>query len=321
MNPRCGGMTLVELLLAMGLGAVLMLGASSMLLAVSASHAAQASQARMDDSGRYAMDVVARALRQSAYINLDAGAGAWLPATEDSASLSGLDARSLVRNAEGISNSLPDAMHGSDVLAVRFQGAGPADGGDGTVLNCAGFAVGAGASESERGWSIFYVAIGGDGEAELRCKYRSANGWGADAIIRGVDSFQVLYGLDTDTPADGVANLYLNATGLDARDASLVPAGETATQRQRDLLRRTHWKRVTSVRLALLLHGEDDQGGQVAQTGPPQFDLFGPAYSDAHGAGDAGVRIVLPSLPAIEQRRLRKLVQTTVMLRNAVPRS
>ena len=49
-----------------------------------------------------------------------------------------------------------------------------------------------------RGWSIFYVAANGDGEAELRCKYRGASGWGADAIVRGVDSFQVLYGVDTD---------------------------------------------------------------------------------------------------------------------------
>lgn len=314
-------MTLVELLLALGLGAVLMLGASSMLLAVSASHAAQASQARMDDSARYAIDAMARALRQSAYINLDAGAGSWLPAAGDSANLSGLDARSLGKNAEGISNPLPDAMHGSDVLAVRFQGAGAAQGGDGTVLNCAGFGVGAGASENERGWSIFYVAIGGDGEAELRCKYRGADGWGADAIIRGVDSFQVLYGLDTDTPPDGVANQYVNATGLDARDAALVLPGESAVERQRQLQHRTHWKRVASVRVALLLHGEDDQGGAAAQTGPPQFDLFGPAYADAHGASDAGVRIDVSSLPARQQGRLRKLVQATVMLRNAVPQS
>ena len=314
-------MTLVELLLALGLGAVLILGASSMLLAVSASHAAQASQARMDDSARYAIDAMARALRQSAYINLDAGAGSWLPAAGDSANLSGLDARSLSKNAEGISNPLPDAMHGSDVLAVRFQGAGAAQGGDGTVLNCAGFGVGAGASENERGWSIFYVAIGGDGEAELRCKYRGADGWGADAIIRGVDSFQVLYGLDTDTPPDGVANQYVNATGLDARDAALVLPGESAVERQRQLQHRTHWKRVASVRVALLLHGEDDQGGAAAQTGPPQFDLFGPAYADAHGASDAGVRIDVSSLPARQQGRLRKLVQATVMLRNAVPQS
>jgi len=317
MNRRCGGMTLLELLLALGLGAVLMLGASSMLLAVSASHAAQASSARMDDSGRYAMDAIARALRQSAYVNWDAGAGAWRPSAEDSTSLAGLDARSLGKNAEGISNSLPDAVQGSDVLAVRFQGAGAAQGGDGTVLNCAGFGVGAAASESGRGWSIFHVAIGSDGQGELRCKYRAANGWGADAIIRGVDSFQVLYGLDTDTPADGVANLYVNATELDARDAALVLPGENAAQRQRQLHRRTHWKRVASVRVALLLHGEDDDGGKAGQTGPPQFDLFGPGYSDAEGARDAGTRVIVASLPARQQGRLRKLVQATVMLRNA----
>jgi len=319
----CQGMTLVELLLALALGAMLILGATGMLLAVSASHAAQASHARIDDSGRYAMDAIARALRQSAYVNYvnyvsgDAGAVPLLPAAHDSASLAGLDAHSLSRNSEGISNPLPDAMQGSDVLAVRFQGAGPADGGDGSVLNCAGFGVGAPASEGERGWSIFYVAIASDGEAELRCKYRGASSWGADALIRGVDSFQVLYGLDTDTPPDGVANQYVNATALAARDAALGLAGESEPERQRDLQRRTHWKRVTSVRLALLLHGENDQGGKAGQTGPPQFDLFGAPYSETDGAADVGTRITVASLPPAQQGRVRKLVQTTVTLRNA----
>lgn len=315
-HRRCRGMTLVELLVALGLGAVLMLGASAMLLAVSASHAAQTAYARLDDSGRYALDAMARALRQSAYVNWEAGAATM--SIDDSANLAGLDARSISRNSEGIGDPLPAAVHGSDVLAVRYQGSGAPPGGDGTVLNCAGFGVPAGSSEAQRGWSIFYVAQAGDGQAELRCKYRGANGWGADAIVRGVDSFQVLYGLDTDTPPDGVPNQYVNATALAVRDAALVLAGDSEAQRQRDFQRRTHWKRVASVRLALLLHGEDGQGAEAAQTGPPQFDLFGAAYSAAEGAGDDGVRIVAANLPAQERGRWRKLVQATVVLRNGV---
>ncbi|MBE3026888.1 pilus assembly protein PilW [Janthinobacterium sp. BJB1] len=313
---RHRGMGLVELLVALALGAMLMLAASAVLLAASGSYGDQSASARLDDNGRYALDTIARAVRQTAYVNWDSSAAPVAHADYDSANLAGLDARSLGKNSEGISEALPDALHGSDVLALRYYGAGKEEGGDGSVLNCAGFGVGAAQTQAQRGWSIFYVAQGADGVGELRCKYRGANGWGADAVIRGVDSFQVLYGLDTDTPPDGVANRYVNAGALDACDAALLLAGADAAARQRDLHRRTHWKRVASVRVALLLHGEAGQADKMTELGPAQFDLFGKAYAEAHGAGDAGVRIMRASLPAATRSRPRQVVQASIMLRN-----
>ncbi|MEG0884568.1 MAG: PilW family protein, partial [Janthinobacterium sp.] len=298
MNGRHRGMSLVELLVALSLGTLLMLAASSMLLAASGSYGDQSASARLDDNGRYALDTIARAVRQTAYVNWDSSAAPVAHADDDSANIAGLDAHSLGKNSEGISGALPGALHGSDVLALRYYGAGKEAGGDGSVLNCAGFGVGAAQTEAQRGWSIFYVAQGADGEGELRCKYRGANGWGADAVIRGVDAFQVLYGLDTDTPPDGVANRYVNA---------MVLAGADAAARQRDFYRRTHWKRVASVRVALLLHGEAGQADKMAEMGPAQFDLFGQAYAEAHGAGDTGVRIARASLPAATRSRMRQL--------------
>ncbi|MGK5033392.1 PilW family protein [Janthinobacterium sp. MDT1-19] len=313
---RYRGMSLIELLVALTLGALLMLAASTMLLAASGSYGDQSASARLDDNGRYALDSIARAVRQTAYVNWDSSAAPVAHAAHDSANIAGLDAHSLGKNSEGISGALPYALHGSDVLALRYYGAGKEAGGDGSVLNCAGFGVGAAQTEAQRGWSIFYVAQGADGEGELRCKYRGANGWGADAVIRGVDGFQVLYGLDTDTLHDGLANQYVNASALDAYDAALVLAGADAAARQRDFHRRTHWKRVVSVRVALLLHGEAGQLDKMAELGPAQFDLFGKAYAEAHGAGDTGVRVARASLPAATRARLRQLVQASIMLRN-----
>ncbi|MDI3296009.1 PilW family protein [Janthinobacterium tructae] len=310
------GMSLVELLVALSLGALLMLAASSMLLAASGSYGDQSASARLDDNGRYALDTIARAVRQTAYVNWDSSAAPVAHADYDSANIAGLDAHSLGKNSEGISGALPGALHGSDVLALRYYGTGKEEGGDGSVLNCAGFGVGAAQTQAQRGWSIFYVAQGADGEGELRCKYRGANGWGADAIIRGVDGFQVLYGLDTDMPPDGVANRYVNASALDAYDAALVLVGADAAARQRDLHSRTHWKRVAGVRVALLLHGEAGQADKMADLGPAQFDLFGKAYAEAHGAGDTGVLIARTALPIATRSRLRQLVQTSIMLRN-----
>ena len=311
--PRQQGLTLVEMMIALTIGALVMLAASALLVASSGSYRQQSEAVRLNDGGRYALDTIERAVRQAALVSWD-GKGAPVGAQAgDSASVSGLDARSVSKNSDGIDTPLVGAVNGSDVLALRFAGAGAEAGGDGSVLNCAGFGVGAARSAQERGWSIFYVAIDADGEAELRCKYRGEKSWGADAIVRGVDSFQVLYGLDTDVPPDGVANQYLNASAINALDDALVLAGGDADARARDKAARSFWKRVVSIRVALLLHGEP---GSRPDKLPLQFDLFGKDYSDVHGSADAGVRIDEALLPAAQRGRLRKLVESTIALRN-----
>jgi type IV pilus assembly protein PilW len=202
------------------------------------------------------------------------------------AAVNGRDAASISRSSDGISVPLPPVANGSDVLALRFAGSGAGASGDGSSVNCAGFGV-AGARRA----GAFSTWADASGETELRCKYRSASGWGADAIVRGVDSFQVLYGVDTDTPPDGVPNTYLNATAVQAI------AG---------------WKRVCSIKLALLLHGERNTRSDTVDA---RYDLFGPAYSDAHGE-DLGVRVVESSLPPSQRLRARRLFSMTVALRN-----
>jgi type IV pilus assembly protein PilW len=191
------------------------------------------------------------------------------------------------------------------VLAVRFAGAA-----DGSVISCAGFAVGV----QEEGWSIFYVGRSATGEPELRCKYRGKTGWGADAVIGGVDTFQVLYGLDTDAPTDGVANEFVSAAVLNERDAALVLAATDAAGRERELRRRTHWKRIAGIRVALVLHGA--QRARSADE-PMVFDLFGRPYSDAFGGLDHGVHLAEDAMPDDLRGRIRRQFASTVTLRNA----
>lgn len=310
---RARGLGAAELMLALALGVLVALAAATVLLGASASYVDQVESARLNDSARYAVEIIGRAVRQTIFVDLggvDAPAGA---RPGDSASVDGLDARSVSRTTHGIESPLPGAVNGSDVLALRYFGAGSGAGGDGSVINCAGFGVGAAASEAERGWSIFYVATDSGGEAELRCKYRGESGWGADAIVRGVDSFQVLYGLDTDEPPDGAANQYVNASVIRERDAALVLVGADEAARELERNAKTHWKRVVSIQVALLLHGARGSrpGGDAAR-----FDLFGQAYADAHGGADAGVRIDEAALPAALRGRARRAVVTTIVLRN-----
>jgi type IV pilus assembly protein PilW len=311
---RRAGVSMVELIVALGLGMIIALLAGGLLLASTGNYHHHTESAWLSDSGRYALAVVAQAVRQGNYVNWDSAAA---PAERDPDAppgIAGLDARSISRGANGIAGALPAVAgaNGSDVLALRFAGSGSGTGGDGSSLNCAGFGVAAPHGEGERGWSIFYVATDAQGETELRCKYKGADGWGADAVVRGVDSFQVLYGVDTDTPPDGVPNTYMNASAVNALDDALVLASTTPAGRVRERNRRSYWRHIGSIKLALLLHGD---AGSRADSLPGSFDLFGAAYSGAHG-GDEGVRVAESSLAPGLRQRARQLFSATVMVRN-----
>jgi type IV pilus assembly protein PilW len=300
---RQRGATIVELMVALTVGMLVLLLAAGLLVSANAAYSAQVEAAAVDDDGRYALEIITRAARQGAFVNWERAEADVDPATAP-ARIGGLDARTLARATDGIDGALDDAVNGSDVLAVRFAGAG-----DGGVINCAGFAV----DGHEDGWSIFYVARNAAGDAELRCKYRGSSSWGADAVTAGIDTFQVLYGLDTDVPADGVANEYVSASVLDERDAAQVLTATDPDARAREQRRRTHWKRITSIRVALLIHGP-----RRARTDaePIVFDLFGSAYSAAAGGADRGVRLREADMPDDLRQRRRKMFATTVLLRN-----
>jgi type IV pilus assembly protein PilW len=298
---RQAGLTLPEMMVAVAIGLAVVLAAARLLELANGAYAAQVESAALDDAGRYALELVGRAVRQAAHadpLQMDLSA----PLDALPARLAGLDARSLGSATAGIGAPLAGVANGSDVLAVRFPGAGAGAGGDGSVLDCAGFGVGAG----EEGWSIFYVAKNADGEAELRCKYRGAGSWSADAVVAGVDSFQVLYGLDTDTPRDGAANRYVNADAIRALDTALG-----AGLPPQEFNRRTWWKRVVSVRIALLLHGarptRHDRADRV-------FQLFGAAYAGGAAQGDQGTLLREDALPDGLRRRERRLFSATVAL-------
>lgn len=308
-RARQRGVTLVELMLALALGLLVLLLAAVLLLSSNASYIAQTEAASVADSGRHALEIIARSARQAAFVNWDLDGVAAVSLGAAPASVVGLDDNTVDKASDGIADPRPGALNGSDVLALRFAGSGEGAEGDGSVLSCGGAGVG----ERGSGWSIFYVAHSGAGEAELRCKYRGKGGWGADAIVSGVDSFQVLYGLDTDVPADGLANRYLNADALNALDDALALSGVSAAARERERNRKTHWKRITSIKVALLLHGANHAR---AGSSPAVFDLFGRAHAETLAASDRGTRIREDQMPDAVRMRERQLFSSTILLRN-----
>jgi type IV pilus assembly protein PilW len=298
---------MAELLVAITLGLFVALAAGSLFASGGTAYLSQTQSAEADEGGRYAIDMVGRAIRQAAWVDWQHADIAALMGGGEPAPLGGLDASSVSKGSPGIQDAVPSQVNGSDVLAVRFHGSGTSKG-DGSVLDCAGFPV----PQDQEGWSIFYVSRSAEGEPELRCKYKGAGGWGADAVIGGVDSFQVLYGVDTDEPADGVPNRYVNATAVDALDAALVLNGSSAAEREADLRRRTYWKRVASVQYALLLRGSS---GAAAAGDGPTYDLFGPSYGQSHSVADPGTRLREDVLSAGGLPRERHVYSATVALR------
>jgi type IV pilus assembly protein PilW len=266
MRQRAYGNSLIECMLVVSLSACAVLAAISMLQSANAAFVQQEQFALMQDNGRYAVSIIARAVRQLAYVDhalIDA-------APDTTMAIQGQDNK---------------GVNGSDELTLHFTGSGVVA--DGNVINCAGFAIAN--ALPDQGWSIFYVARNSQGEPELRCKYFGGNGWSSQALVAGVESFQVLYGVDTD--ADGIVNQYLNATSVTAQ---------------------SHWNRVVALRIALLLRAARHAGSSIR---PDHYALFGENYA---AAGDPGTRINLSSLPANSRLWPRQVVQSTLYLRNTL---
>lgn len=309
------GLTLVELMISMTIGIFIIIAATALLLSVKSGYLVQDDAAHIHDTGRHAIEIISRTVRQASYENWDAAEAPVIDVSAVGANLAGLDASSLKSTAPETGSPVSKSINGSDVLVVRFFGSGSGDNGDGTMTNCAGFGVAAASSvqaaDDSRGWSIFYVAEDASGEPELYCKYRGNSGWAAQSIASGVESFQVLYGLDSD--ADGVPNRFLTASAINALDSALILVGDDAVHRAADLNRKTYWKKVVALKVALLVRGA--HFAQEASAGA-EYDLFGKDYANAHAAADPGVLIREAALPKSLRGRQRRVFTTTIQLRN-----
>ncbi len=316
-TPHQHGLTMIELMIAMALGLFVLLAAIGLLLSSRAGYTAQDQTAHVQETGRYAMEILTRAVRQAGHENWNDTLMPVLASAELTANVIGMDAMTLKKATAGLDAAeSAGTINGSDVLALRFFG-DETNEEEGTILNCAGLAVpsptASGNAEEERGWSIFFVAKDSAGEPELRCKYRSKTGWNADAIARGVESFQVLYGVDTDH--DGLPDGFMNADAIDRLDESLSLSGDNAIARATDMNRKTYWKAIRAIRISLLVRSELAARDDALSD---EYSLFGKAYADMHAERDKGVHIREREMPAATRNRIRKIFAQTIQMRNDV---
>lgn len=110
--------------------------------------------------------------------------------------------------------------------------------------------------------------------------YRDDNGGAAQELVQGIEQLQILYGVDTDDPLDGVPNKYVKATSVSATNAKYG------------------WSAVVTVRLGIIARTLDDKDTELDNRA---YDVDGDGSTD---------------LPTQNDRYKRRVFQATVQLRN-----
>ncbi|WP_332774701.1 PilW family protein [Polaromonas sp.] len=323
------GLTLIELLVALGLGLLVVVIAATALLLGQQGYRSVDTTTQLRDRERFATDLLARVIIQAGYQDF----GAANISLRSTATLLGNDPEPDIYGWNNAIYKVPDDLllstsnkivtdnrpgsctvndtsckNGSDVLVVRYQGVNsPTNAAkpDNTMINCMGQGEAGltGGNLNDRAVSIFHVTRGTNGEPSLSCTYYNfeTGVWAASApMIEGVESFQVLFGTDGVSPSlapsptamqDTVAERWLRADQLTA-------AGNAAATRE-------NWRRVRAVRVGLVMRGAE---GSAQQAATATFAPLGSMYASTDDTGS--------NLAVAADRRLRLQSTFTVHLRN-----
>ena len=323
------GLSMIELLVALGLGLVVVVIAATALLLGQQGYRTVDTTTQLRDRERFVADLLARVIVQAGYQDLGAATVSlrstavqfgqddpepdvygWNNAVYATPANLILSEISNITNGDRLTKcgSVNDTSckNGSDILVVRFQGVtSPTDPtqADRSMINCrgegeSGLSTG---NLNDRAASIFHVTRDVSGEPSLSCSYYnfSSGTWAPSTpLIEGVESFQVLFGTDGVTPGlvptaaqDSVAERWLRAD-------QLTVSGNVASTRE-------NWRRVRAVRIGLVLRGAT---GSAQQSTTATLAPLGSLYTSSDDTGS--------SLAVAADGRLRLQSSLTVHLRN-----
>jgi type IV pilus assembly protein PilW len=255
--------------------------------------------ALLEERAGFALEVMVRTLRQAAVTRISmsdalpsAASLASMPFDVVKGTVQGVDNARVSVSAAGVALKSMSGINASDVLAIDLRSA------LGTPINCAGAAVPADAyGMGISGWVILHVALGPDGEPELHCAYAGQKKWDSQAILSGVEYFQVLFGLDTND--DGLPDQYLSASSISKQDANL-PVEQSSL-----------YQRVVAVHVALVLRSAS--GGSKPSL-LKTMDLFGSQYTSAFALADPGTVVRAEEMSNALRSRLRRRMDAVIFL-------
>lgn len=310
------GLTLIELLVALAISSIVAIAAVSALIVSRQGFSTVDAASQLRDSGRFASDLIQRLIVQSGYQDAKILTN---PSTTHPANIGGFNnstssATDPLNTATA--RSAGTTGYGSDVLILRYQAAETFPGSgvaDSTMIDCAGNpSTTVPADETDRVMSVFHVGIDSQGEPSLMCTTGNptTGTFTVQPVIRGVENFQVLYGVDgvvpntapTGTP-DAVADRFLRA------DQMPVAGDATATE--------NNWRRVRSIRIGMVIRGPVGSSQEkISRTfyplGQAAASATGTAGSALSSSNDPGTVFASPV-----DSRMRQTLTFTVHLRNA----
>jgi type IV pilus assembly protein PilW len=200
LSVRARGFTLVEVMIAIAIGLFLTTVVATLFVNSRSAYNTTDEISRMQENMRYAYHLLTRTVHLTGYRSSPNS-----PATGDF----GL----FVGGAIAI-NGTNDDVNGSDTLTIRYQGAGAPDG---SVVDCSGREI----AVNEIVTNVFSIRPGQNGGLALFCD-RSIVG-NAEVIqfevVPDVQAMHVLYGEDTDSPTDAVADRYVPRGGVGNMDS------------------------------------------------------------------------------------------------------
>lgn len=349
MSTRQRGLTMIELLVAVALSAVIALAAVAALVVSRRGFTSVDAASQLRDNARFASSLVQRIAGQTGFLDWQFAMAPRSVSTDlpdPDPNVTGFNNSLMTNPSNPVSTAANNNRSGacstaggcSDILIVRYQ-AQSIPGttlNDNTMIDCGGAALGAGltppptppfpANRDDVGVSVFYVADYKN-EPALMCSFGvqvvaagpvATYTWSAAPvpIVQGVENFQVLYGVDG-IVANTALNTTLNNDSVPEQylraDQMVVTGNPSETNK--------NWRRVRSIRIGMVLRGPV---GSQQERSAQLFYPFGLARDSASGtagwamstddvasSADKGTRYTAPA-----DGRLRQTSTFTVHLRN-----
>ena len=321
------GLTLIELLVALVISTVVIIAAFSALIVSRQGFTATDAASQLRDNARFLTDHIQRIGVQTGYLDY-----------KFATAPPGIDATLPEPDVKGFNNALASAtlpsteftsrgtssVDGSDVLVLRYQASetypnlGTTDK---AMVTCKGKpANNLPKDRDDRVVNVFHIELNGaDQEPTLMCTVMQNDPNGvsitevpSEPLIRGVETFQVLYGVDGVTPNAALPASLTTKANIPTRylraDQMVVAGNDKETKK--------NWGRVRSLLIGMVIRGP---AGSAPEKAAQTYYPFGTAPASAAGAkgsammsaSDVGTSFQPPS-----DNRLRQVVTFVVHLRN-----
>ena len=296
------GLTLVELMVSLVLASLVTLAAVGLYsVGVSSFRTVDAGQ-EIQDNGRFALEVIGQAARQAGFENYAEGYGlrwteTYITNTALFPTVRGANNAkvSSVATVDDDGTSANGGHNNSDTIALRFHGASLQSDrtkADGSMIDCQGVAQTApllANDLSDVAISLFWVKVDGTGEPSLQCISRgnpASPSRNTQPIIKGVETFQVMYGVDTN--ADSTPERWVSGNDV------------------------TNWTQVSAIRVGFVLRGAPGSSqGELDTTDVNDRKLYPLGKTFTGTNTDAGLVFTPPN-----DGRLRRVFNATFTLRN-----